>query len=431
MALFDGAAQGGGLLEGLQKTAENFSITPAPNPLEGVDMQDPASLDAAAANAIKTGDFEAAKKYTTSANAARGQQEKKLQEERRKKTEADKIQAGIEEDNTIDLMASELEKLDPPQAGLANRLRAGILQPNDPTILAFMRNADLKKAQDEDTAKTLKHKDVQRGAFTSALAQTARDLEEAGEDTAALQVVREKMANTPGLDPVIAAQFLDPRIGMNLSDIRALYKAGLAGSEEVKKEQEAMGVIMDGSRGYVSAMPSAVMREKYGPILEEGLKGQTPAYAGAFFKMQQVNYEAEVAGGDPLWVSTTTPNDRKFSREFVEGITDTSETGTPEGGFSAFANTVSGGYFGTPETPADFAYSESVIQLMADTIGSYQAARGVPNGLAQREASEMFMEVFNRKAAELKKDGKEPQPTVLAMQIEMTEELQSLTKEVY
>jgi hypothetical protein len=147
--------------------------------------------------------------------------------------------------------------------------------------------------------------------------------------------------------------------------------------------------------------------------------------------MQQVNYEAEVAGGDPLWVSTTTPNDRKFSREFVEGITDTSETGTPEGGFSAFANTVSGGYFGTPETPADFAYSESVIQLMADTIGSYQAARGVPNGLAQREASEMFMEVFNRKAAELKKDGKKPQPTVLAMQIEMTEELQSLTKEVY
>ena len=38
MALFDGAAQGGGLLAGLQNTAENFSITPAPNPLEGVNM---------------------------------------------------------------------------------------------------------------------------------------------------------------------------------------------------------------------------------------------------------------------------------------------------------------------------------------------------------------------------------------------------------
>ena len=134
--------------------------------------------------------------------------------------------------------------------------------------------------------------------------------------------------------------------------------------------------------------------------------------------MMQTNYDAENAGGDPLWVSKATTTDQKFSREYVDEITDTSDTGGEMFLFS-------------PNRPADYAYSESHIQLMADTIGSYQAARGIPNGLAQREASKLYMEIFDGKVATLKKDGKKPAPTVLEMQIELTSRLQALTKAVY
>jgi hypothetical protein len=419
MALFDGAAQGGGLLAGLQKTADNFSITPSP--LEGVNLQDPASLGVAAQNAVKAGDFELAKKLTTMAQAATSQQHSAASAARAAQDHQTQVDQAAETDAVHTDTVQHLRDINTPQMTvLADKLAAGLIQVED--VSAYVLDYDAARKAAENTAAEMDHRDKTRKHETSSYAAAATSLTKAGENTAAKMQTREMMAGIAGLDPIIKAQFLNTDLDFSNAEIQARYTYGIRDSEEFKEEARKGKVINDQSDAFVAAIPSPVLREHYGKKLSEGLNGQTPAYAAVYLQQQTENYKRDLNGQDQLWVDSV-PIDRKYTDQFLGELAATSNT---EGGGGGFWNTVSLGAIGEGKTAADWPYSQAVSQLMADYIGSYQAAAGVPNGRAQREASELFMEAFNFQAAALEKAGLPPTPTLLSLQTAMTGELDEI-----
>ena len=410
MALFDGAAQGGGLLAGLQKTADNFDITPAPNPLEGVNLQDPAALGVAAQNAVNAGDFELAKKLTTMAQTATNQQHSAASAKREATNHQTTLDQAAETDAQHSGTVQYLRDINTPQMTvLADKLASGLIQIED--VSEYVIDYDAAKAAEENAAAELDHKKKTRRHESSSYAAAATSLTEAGEDAAAKMQTREMMAGIAGIDPIVKAQFLNTDLDLSNAEIQARYEYGIKNSEEFKEEARKGKVINDQSDAFVAAIPSPVLREHYGKKLSEGLKGQTPAYAAAYLQQQSANYKRDLDGQDPLWVDSV-PIDRKFSEQFLDELATTSKTADVEGK-----------YWWSDDVAGDWPYSQAVSQLMADTIGSYQAAVGVPSGRAQREASEAFMKEFNAQAAALEKAGLPPTPTLLSLQTEMTEVL--------
>jgi hypothetical protein len=292
---------------------------------------------------------------------------------------------------------------------LADKLDGGLIQLGD--VAPYVLDYDTAQAVRDNAAATLEHKKKTRRHESSQYSASATSLVNAGEDAAAKMQTREMMAGIAGLDPIIKAQFLNADLDFTNPEIQARYEYGIRDSEEFKEEAKRTEVIGQQSDAFVAAIPSPVLREHYGKKLTEGLKGQTPAYAAAYLQQQTANYKRDLEGQDPLWVDSV-PVDRAFSEQFLDKLATTSNTGGVEGK-----------YWWSDDVPADWAYSQAVSQLMADTIGSYQAAVGVPQGRAQREASEAFMKEFNAQAAALEKAGLPPMPTLLSLQTEMTEVL--------
>jgi len=408
MALFDGAAEGAApLLQGLQNTADNFMRV---DPMQGVDLQDPASMRAAALRYQESGDPEQAHKLNTQAQAVQAGQNANAAAERAARSDAEKQAVAIENDETLASQVTYLRDV-VKNPDLADKLEAGVVSASD--VKSWLVDHDAVEAAKKSTAAAQQHALASQKHSSSSWSAAADKLTAAGDNTAALQESRIEIAALPGINPIIKKQLLNPAITMTLPQVRMAMAEGIKDSEELAEEVSRNKSVTQAAKGYTAGLQSSspALSAKYDKILSEGMRGQTPDYNVAFLSQQKLNVAAELRGGDPLW-PTSTPINRDYAGQFFTNLEQISETGAIIPWFGVLPDSFN--------TPGDVAYSGGVTQMLADSIEAYSSAAGIGSGQAQVEMSDLFMAEFKKQAAALKADGNPPRPTLLNIQLEIT-----------